>query len=142
MLRVMILFTLVKKRAKGYLLPITEGPVCYEMESILYSQSCFQKTWSYFYFVTNFYLRRKFSLVCHAVWLYNDVFHCGTGTELIKNRLFLMDASHSNLRGGSSVTNIFVLLCWVGLRKQDINRIGLLQIWQMGFQSIFQMESM
>ena len=114
MLSVMVISTLNEKRNECGELPVAEGPVAHEMENVLYARSCFKKSGSYFFLISNFNLRNRYSLVCHSVGLHNDVFHCGS--ESIENKLQLIDITRKGdgSRGGSLFGNFycFAILDW------------------------------
>jgi hypothetical protein len=67
MTAVMILQALNDRRSMEGKNPVAVGPIKQEMENIIYARHVYRSTGSYFYFITNYNLRNRYSLVCHAV---------------------------------------------------------------------------
>ena len=92
--------------------PIATGPIEQDMETVMYAGRVFHKCGSYFNLITNYNLRNKYSMVCHAVGFYFDIFNCGT--KSIENKMFLVlnNQCGKASRGGSLFGNkcCFVLL--------------------------------
>ena len=112
MMVVMILQTWNQERKVKGELAVAEGPLKKEIESIQYARSCFKG--NYFYFVVNYNLKNRFSLVCYTAGLHHDVFN--GSCESIENKLLLADLTRegSKSRGGSMFGNYFcyAILDW------------------------------
>ena len=84
------------------------------MENILYARRVFEVLQSYFHFVANFNIQNTYSMVCHAVGLHKDIFHCGA--ESLENKVLFVrsNLNGTNGRGGFLFGNnyCFALLNW------------------------------